>query len=117
MSFFRKNLGKSGEDLACDYLKKKGFKVLGRNIRLKLGEIDILCQDKEDIILVEVKTKTSADFGEPAEEVDYFKKKKLLLLARAINQKYPDRNIRIDVVAVKAGTPPQIDYIESAAEF
>lgn len=117
MTLFRKQLGKSGEDLAIQFLKRKGYKVLGRNVKLKFGEIDILAEDKEDIVLVEVKTKTSEEFGEPFEEVDYFKKKKLWQLARAINQKYPEKNIRIDVVSVKIGGKAEIEHIENAVEF
>ena len=117
VSFFAKNLGKTGEDLACDYLISKGFKILGRNIKLKMGEIDILAEDGEDIVLVEVKTKTSNAFGEPVEEVDYFKKKKLWQLARALNQKYSEKNIRIDVISVKVGDRAEIEHIENAVEF
>lgn len=117
MTFFRKQLGKSGEDLAADFLHKKGLKIIGRNIHFKFGEIDILAQDKENIVLVEVKTKTNEDFGKPYEEVDYFKKKKLSQLARAVLQKYPNKNIRVDVVSIRMDEPPEIEYIENAVEF
>ncbi|MCX6806997.1 MAG: YraN family protein [Candidatus Berkelbacteria bacterium] len=117
MSFFRKNLGKSGEDLATLFLQKKGFKILGRNIRLKFGEIDILAQDNKDIVLVEVKTKTGDQYGEPVDEIDFFKKKKLWQLARALSQKYPDKNIRIDVISVKIQKEVKIEHIVNALEF
>lgn len=117
MTFFRKQLGKFGEDLAVSFLKQKGFKILGQNLRFRFGEIDILAEEKEDIVLVEVKMKSSDEFGEPVEEIDYFKKRKLKQLAQAISQKYPDRNIRIDVVGVKAGKKPAIEHIEGAVEF
>jgi len=119
VSFFRKQLGASGEVLAEKYLRQKNYKILGRNIRLKFGEIDILAQKGEDIVLVEVKTKTSLGFGAPFEEVDYFKKKKLWNLARAVSQKYPDKNIRVDVVSILMlhNNEPQIEHIENAVEF
>lgn len=121
MTFFRKNLGKTGEDLAVRFLKKKGFKILGRNLRFKFGEIDILAEDKEDIVLVEVKTKTSEEFGNPAEEVDYFKKRKLNQLCRFLTQKYPEKNIRVDVVSIGYGDrdreKPKIEHIKNAVEF
>ena len=117
MTFFRKNLGKSGEDLAESFLRHNDYKILGRNIRFKFGEIDILAKDGDDIVLVEVKTKTSDEFGEPIEEVDYFKKKKLYQLARALNQKYPDKNIRIDVIGIKSGPTTEIEHVENAVEF
>jgi len=118
MTKFRKQLGASGEDLAENYLKKKNFKILDRNLNFKFGEIDILAQDSEDIVIVEVKTKSGDEFGAPQEEVDYFKKKKLWNLARAVSQKYPDKNIRIDVVAIEiGGNKPNIEHIENAVEF
>jgi len=124
MTLFRKRLGQSGEDLACRFLKKQGYKILGRNLRYKFGEIDILAEDGEDIVLVEVKTKTSSDFGQPFEEVDYFKKKKLEQLCRFLTQKYPEKNIRVDVVSIEIGLPageagerPKIEHLKNAVEF
>lgn len=117
MSFLRKQLGQSGEILACQFLKSKGFRILARNLRFKFGEIDILAEKGEDVILVEVKTKASKEFGEPVEEVDYFKKRKLSQLARAISQKYPNKNIRIDVVSVKINNQVELKHIENAVEF
>jgi len=122
MSSFRKQLGQSGEELAMQFLKSKGFKILDQNLRFKFGEIDIVAEDKEDIVLVEVKTKSGVEFGQPLEEVDYFKKRKLQRLAQALSQKYPDRNIRIDVVGVKLGAvscypDASIEHIKGAVEF
>lgn len=117
MTFFRKQLGQSGEDFAVRFLKKKGYKILGRNLRFKFGEIDILAEDGEDVVLVEVKTKTTEEFGEPFEEIDYFKKQKLWQLARFLNQKYPGKNIRIDVIGIKSETRPEVEYIKNALEF
>jgi putative endonuclease len=117
MSFYRKQLGQSGEDLAAKYLEKRGFKIIERNFRLKLGEIDILARNGDFIVLVEVKTKTNFNQGSPEEKVDYFKQRKLRLLARAIEQMYPKNNIRIDVVAVDMSNDrPRINHIVSAVE-
>lgn len=52
----RKKLGQDGETLACDYLKRKGYKIITRNFRCRNGEIDIIAQDKETIVFCEVKT-------------------------------------------------------------
>ena len=107
--------GNFGEDLSADYLKKKKYKVLKRNWRTKIGEIDILASDKDCIVIIEVKTKTNPDFGHPAEMVDYFKQKKLITLARFIQKVYPNNDIRIDVVAVDLSVePPNIEHIENA---
>jgi len=59
--------GKYGEDLACVYLKKIGYKIIERNFRIRGGEIDIIARDGETLVFVEVKTKIGLDFGTPEE--------------------------------------------------
>lgn len=115
MTLQRKNLGQEGEDLALEYLQKKGFKLVKRNLKLFCGEIDLLMQDGDDLIICEVKTKSSNEFGAPQEEVDFFKKKKLLQLAKALWQLYPSHSIRIDVVAINMENKI-VDHIVSAVE-
>lgn len=118
MTFARKALGKSGEDLASEYLESIGYKLLERNYRIKIGEIDIIAQNGDFIVLVEVKTKRFLGQGRPEEEVDYFKQKKLRLLARSLEQIYPNQNIRIDVVAVDmTENPAKINHIINAVEM
>ncbi|MCL5795112.1 MAG: YraN family protein, partial [Patescibacteria group bacterium] len=110
-------LGQSGEEIAKNYLADKNYKIVGQNIRLKMGEIDLLALDGDFLVLVEVKTKTSFAQGLPEEKVDYFKQKKLRLLARALAQNYPDKSIRIDVVAVDmSGDEPKINHVVNAVE-
>jgi len=115
MSFERKKLGATGEDLALNYLRKKGYRLIDQNVRLFCGEIDILMQDKETLVIVEVKTKSNLDFGLPQEEVDHHKQYKLRQLAGALAQKFPESLIRIDVVAVDDGAD-SIDHIINAVE-
>ena len=114
MNYHNKNLGAHGEDLALEYLEKKGYKLLKRNLKMKFGEIDLLMERKDTLIIVEVKTKSSDEFGEPQEEVDFFKKKKLTQLGKALWQLYPSHSIRIDVVAVDEND--KITHIENAVE-
>lgn len=117
MTFQRKFLGYSGEEIAKNYLVDKNYQIIGRNIVLKIGEIDILAKDGDFLVIVEVKTKTNFTQGRPEEEVDYFKQKKLRLLARALSQKYPNKNMRIDVVAVDmSDVEPKINHIINAVE-
>lgn len=115
MSFQRKKLGFAGEDLALEFLQKKGFFLIGRNISLKFGEIDLLMKDKDTLVVVEVKTKSNAKFGLPQEEVDFHKKHKLILLARAVAQKFPEAKIRIDVVAIDESAN-SLDHVINAVE-
>jgi len=109
--------GNFGEDAAAAYLEKKGFKILGRNINLFCGEIDIFAEKGKLLVIVEVKTVRGSGFGQAQDLVRYAKQNKLRLLASAIEQKYPDRPIRIDVIGIDySGEKPQIEHIESAVE-
>lgn len=112
MSISSSELGKRGEDLALDYLLKKGYKLVGRNIRLFCGEIDLLMQDGNNFVIVEVKTKSGLLYGFASEMITYKKRKKLLQLARALSQKFPKKTIRIDVVAID--NKDEIMHLESA---
>lgn len=111
----RKALGKYGEDLAREYLENKGYKLIGQNVRLFCGEIDLLMQDKDALVIVEVKTKSNLSFGLPQEMVNYNKRRKLLQLGRALWQKFPRYTIRIDVVAIDKGNDT-IEHIVNAVE-
>ncbi|OQA53442.1 MAG: hypothetical protein BWY43_00015 [candidate division WS2 bacterium ADurb.Bin280] len=131
MAYFKKQTGNYGEDLATDFLQKKGYKILERNLTNHLGEIDILCEGpcktrsvlavfqkpNRAIVVVEVKTKSGKDFGEGFEMVNSFKRSKLLFLAKSLQTKYPDRTIRIDVVSINTDSqPPEIKHFENAVE-
>lgn len=111
-------IGKNGEDLAADFLQKQGYKIIERNFRTRGGEIDIIALHKDTLVYVEVKTRTSHEFGLPEESVNYFKINFLkraanfYRLKRANKIKLPDLE-RIDVVAVDLSQQktPQIRLI------
>ena len=93
---------KLGEDKACEYLKKLGFKIIERNFRKGYGEIDIVAIDKDVLVFVEVKTRTSNEFGSPLEGITYWKLKSLIRTAqfyKITHRKLPDA-LRIDAVSV-----------------
>ena len=93
--------GQCGEDAAVALLKKKGYKIVERNYSNKLGEIDIIAKNKEDLIFVEVKTRKSEKFGTPAEAVTYYKKQKIVNTAKWYLLTNPtELNIRFDVIEV-----------------
>jgi len=106
-------LGKTGEQAAKKFLQNKGFKFIGENIKLFCGEIDLLMQDKNNLVIVEVKTKSSPVFGLASDMITLKKKRKLLQLARALWQKYPKKIVRIDVVAIDE---EKINHLISAVE-
>lgn len=70
-------LGKFGEDLACRYLLQSGYKILARNFRCRLGEIDIIAQKDDVLSFIEVKTRMSQKYGSPAEAVTVSKQKRI----------------------------------------
>lgn len=117
MNTIKKSTGNLGEDLAEKFLKKLKYKVLSRNKTNRLGEIDILAKDKNDIVIVEVKTKSTDEFGRGYEMVNYFKKNKLLTLARELQKEYPDKTIRIDVISVDLSKEKaEIEHFKNAVE-
>lgn len=113
----RQSVGRNGELMARYFLEKKGFKIVEMNLRLKTGEIDILAQDHDILVIVEVKTKSNDRFGLAQEEVDFAKQKKLKLLAGELSIQFPDRQLRIDVVAINfKENKPVLEYIQNAVE-
>lgn len=98
---YNKITGKCGEDVAASYLKKMGYKIIERNYRNKIGEIDIIAKNKENLVFVEVKTRSSDKFGTPAEAVTYYKKQKIVNTAKYYLMKNPtELNIRFDIAEV-----------------
>ena len=111
--------GKYGEDLACHYLQKQGYKILERNFRIRGGEIDIVAIDGQTLVYVEVKARTSYQFGLPEESITPFKIKFLQRAAKFYrnNRRNLPELERIDVVAVDLidSQNPQFRLIKNAA--
>jgi putative endonuclease len=97
-------LGRDGEDAVASYLTRSGYEILDRNWRCAQGEVDIVALDESEIVVVEVKTRTSELFGHPFEAVDERKRSRLWRLAAAWCRQHPDaargRRVRLDAVAV-----------------
>ena len=95
-------IGKIGEDLAEKYLKNKVYKIVQRNYRCRQGEMDIIAKDKEEIVFIEVKTRTTINFGRPSEAVNYIKREHLQNIARyyLYTNKITKTPIRFDVVEI-----------------
>lgn len=115
------SLGMRGERAAARYLRRQGYRILERGCRSKVGEIDLVALDGDTIVLVEVKTRRSAERGTPAEAVGYVKQRRLTraalgyLKARSLLE----QRARFDVVAVTwpaDAKRPVIDHFRSAFE-
>lgn len=93
---------KLGEDKACEYLRKLGFKILERNYRKTYGEIDIIALEKNVLVFIEVKTRTSDQFGTPLDSINYFKLRSLIKTAQYYKMSHSDlpEALRIDAVSV-----------------
>lgn len=112
-----KKIGYGAEEETVKFLRHKRYKILGTNLNFGFGEIDILARDKSDIVVVEVKAKSTREFGQGFEMVNYHKQQKLRLLAKNLQKKYPKATIRIDVVSVDLSvSPPVITHFENAVE-
>ena len=103
MTSGNKRIGRQGEDLAVDFLKKNGYQILEKNFRTKLGEIDIIAQDRDTISFVEVKSRTDATLGSPLEAITPFKIKKLSQVALLFlkQRNLFDSKARFDVVTIE----------------
>jgi putative endonuclease len=109
-------LGKLGEGLAVEFLQKNGYAILETNWTFQKAEIDIIAQKNTVLAIVEVKTRSSVDFGLPQ---DFVKPKKIQLLVRAVNEYVVSNDLdvetRFDIIAIcKDGEDYKIEHIEDA---
>lgn len=113
-------LGKEGERLAEQYLKKKGYKIVERNYRCRGAELDLIVLDRRVIVFVEVKTRTGHGFGSPFEAVEFRKQQKMIQAAQCFlnERKLHQRDARFDVVGISwPGDEPLVEHIENAFEL
>jgi len=98
-----RNLFYTGEDLAANYLMRKGFTILERNYRIKGGEIDIIAQNEDTLIFVEVKTRKKHSMKMTLMNISYTKQKRISLTAERYINQYPENvksKIRFDIIIV-----------------
>jgi putative endonuclease len=115
----KRDTGKMGEKLACEFLGHNGYDIVERNYRCPEGEIDIIARQQDTLVFIEVRTKTSRRFGGPEESITPVKAARLRTLAAHYGQSHeglPEAR-RIDVVAVEMtgnGRASRIEIIENA---
>lgn len=113
-------LGKRGEEIAAALLKDNGYKILIRNYRTNLGEIDIIASDEDTICFVEVKTRQSDRFGLPSEAISGPKKRQISKAAVTFlkERNLLDKKARFDIVCVLySQDKPRLDLIKDAFEL
>jgi len=109
-------LGKHGEQLAIDFLIENGYEILERNYRFDKAEVDIIAQQKDILAVVEVKTRSSLDFGNPQ---DFVKPKQIKNLVKAVDEYVTENNldveVRFDIIAIlQKGNAFEIEHLENA---
>ena len=116
----RQSLGKLGENLACAALKERGYAIIARRYRTKLGEIDIVARDGETTVFVEVKTRAGDDFGGAAAAVTPWKQRRVAQMAvdYLSRHRLHDTLCRFDVVTVDVvdGEEPRVEVYPHAFE-
>jgi len=121
MTFARLASGKKGEEIAASYLRKQGYKILEKNYRTKLGEIDIIANDNGCISFVEVRSINNLSFILPEDTINKNKELQIMRVALAYIKRYKleNKSCRFDVISIENvdGATPQIRLIKNAFEL
>jgi len=114
----KRDLGRLGEEAAAAYLAEKGYVILARNFRCRLGEIDIVARQGRTVAFVEVRTRTTDAFGLPEESIDARKRARLKRLAAYYLYIHglSEVDCRFDVVAITADPTGKVRRIELLAD-
>lgn len=102
--YFRREIGKWGENLASEYLENNNYEIIDRNFSCQQGEVDIIAKDrkKEELVFIEVKTRSNLKYGNPADSVNFQKQKHI----KQVIQYYIYKNqiyhiaIRLDLIEI-----------------
>ena len=106
MKTYNKETGRLGEELAWNFLKRKGYEIVKSNFSTRFGEIDLICKDGDTTVFVEVKTKRGVDFGTPEEMYTKGKAERVKRMA-SVYLEGREANCRIDMVAIVLGESDQ----------
>jgi putative endonuclease len=109
-------LGKKGEQLAVDFLLQQGYAIMERNYRFQKAEVDIIAKKEDTLAIIEVKTRSTSDFGNPQ---DFVKPKQIQRLVKAVDEYVTVNNldveVRFDIIAItKQGKGFNIEHLENA---
>ncbi len=120
MTRHKQRAGRRGEELAVRHLRRNGYKIMQRNFRTRLGEIDIIARHKDALVFIEVKTRGSLRYGDPKFALTRKKKRTISMVALEYlkQQSSPQTRARFDVVTVLTdGERPEIEVIANAFEL
>lgn len=113
------DLGNWGEEIAVSYLQEQGYEIVETNWTFQKAEIDIIARQNDLLAIIEVKTRSSIDFGLPQ---DFVKPKKIQLLVKAVNeyiiQNDLDTDVRFDIIAIhKSGKNYSTEHLKDAFHY
>lgn len=125
MSLYNTSFGKSGEEIATSFLIKSGYKIVERNFKKRYGEIDIIAIDSSNkkepvLVFVEVKTRTSSDYGVPLESITPWKLRSVIKTVEyyVLTHKNLPELLRIDAVSVDLSNGEErIEHIKNISGF
>ena len=121
MTTSRIALGKTGEDLACQELERRGYVIVARRYRSRGGELDIIARDGPTLVFVEVKARHGYEFGDGVEAVTAFKRRRIGRLAMdyVVRHRLSNAPCRFDVVSIHfdADRPPLIEVYQNAFDM
>jgi putative endonuclease len=116
----RLKLGRQGEEAAVAFLKKKGYRIIEKNFRCKLGEIDIIAEQGGAVVFIEVKARADHQYGHPFNAVTPAKQRKIIQVAKTFLAKHRllENPARFDVVGLtldpESATSFKIELLENA---
>jgi len=113
-------LGKEGEQIAERYLLKKGYRLVERNYRCPVGELDLIALDRRVLVFIEVKTRSDDRFGIPFESVHRRKQQRMIKAALFFlsQHRLHHRDARFDVIGISfVGREPVVEHIQNAFEL
>lgn len=118
----RKDLGRIGEEAAVRALRRRGYRIRDRNVRCPMGELDLVAEDRGTLVFLEVKTRSTADYGGPFEAIAPFKQRRLqrLALYYLATRRLTDRLCRFDAVSVfvdPSGHVLKVDLLPDAFQL
>lgn len=107
-------LGRYGEDLAVKHLKAQGYKILERNFRSKVGEIDVIARNQDILVFVEVKTRIGDEYGAPEEAITPWKLKSIIHTAQFYKMLHPElpESLRIDAIVIELSPSGEVRRLE-----
>jgi putative endonuclease len=106
--------GALAETLAAKYLEQRGLRVIERNFRVRGGEIDLVCTDRDSLVFVEVRLRSRSDFGGAAASIGVAKQRRIILAARHYLAGKPEYPCRFDAVLLEELDAKSIEWIRDA---